>query len=296
MNEGEAIIRALIIERPNLAEEGLRAEEAGRNLYRLAGRRSRLFVKRFSKGDPYGEAEISISRRLGDVKELRIPRLECVIDSGETFLAAWEWLEGHDLRLEGRERLPEAFAQVGSFHAGHRNPLPVLSPTTRLAYSTIPELLRAEFDFLLSFLPPGCQIDTAPAIGLLSAGYPTLIHGDLHAGNILLTPQGLVFTDWGYAMNSLCLFDLSYVEYEAIPGEEVQGWWTIGPEEAKRVLEGYYTSSGFEGIDIPATHRAVRLWGELQGYFNCVKYHNRQAAKEAIKKIEWLAEGISCES
>ncbi len=117
--------------------------------------------------------------------------------------------------------------------------------------------MDAELDFLTGWYT--VERDTVKAKcremwRTLAAGYPTLIHGDLHPGNLRLTTRGLFFVDWGYARQTLNFFDLDYVRLLPMPGETEQPWWLITPDEATAVLPAYFAACGL-------AHLAPDHWG-----------------------------------
>jgi thiamine kinase-like enzyme len=113
------------------------------------------------------------------------------------------------------------------------------------------------------------------ASSLLSVGYATTIHGDMHPGNLRTTGEGLKFVDWGYCIPSLNLFDLGYIETIAWDDPPTGSpWWTITPGEACEILPAYHAACGLTGVDYQQVQLAVMFWSKLWAYENCMKFSN----------------------
>jgi thiamine kinase-like enzyme len=121
-------------------------------------------------------------------------------------------------------------------------------------------------------------------IARLEAGFATLIHGDMHPGNVIATPEKIWLVDWSYACNSLNLFDLDYVQSFPIESSG-PAWAQIYPEEARMVLPAYFKAAGLEGLDITRIHQAVMVWSLLRSIENAVKNGYRS---EALKERQQL--------
>ncbi len=257
------------------------------NAYELRHGSGALFVKVIPHGDPIGMNEIVVNQTLLTRDDLPVPRLILTTGVGDATLACWEWLEGGDLRTGSRHLLPEAFALLGRFHLARRHTGPVFSPTTHTAHGSIRELLDAERAVLCDGWNPDVKSACDPLFAMLEIGYPTLIHGDMHPGNLRLTERGLQFVDWGYARHSLNLFDLDYVRSVDL-GDEGPSWWTIQPAEAPAVLSAYARTCGLPFAGVLQAHHAVMLWGELCGHYNAMRKGDRKGAAQARQKVNLL--------
>jgi hypothetical protein len=250
----------------------------------------RYFIKVISDNDRLGQNELRVHQ--GVLATASIPRPDLVyqIKLPGITIACWEWLEGADLRTQRRDLLPEAFEQLGLFHAQQRHAGQVESPITQRVYDTVQRLVEAEILYLARHHEEQIRKAAGLAGSLLGTGYATVIHGDMHPGNLHLTGQGLKFVDWGYCIPSLNLFDLGYIEtIEFYNPDEEMPWWIIRPDEARSVLPAYYAAFGLGGVDYDLVQLAVMFWSRLWAYENCVKFKNKLDAAKSRKQLVTLA-------
>jgi thiamine kinase-like enzyme len=289
MNVQKAILEAI----QNIPEYGYPGEwrlaHLQENAYHLSGPAGAYFVKWISDDDAYGQNEIRINQEVLAHTDLPTPRLLQLIPAEQATIVCWEWLEGTDLRRQFRELLPQAFNSLGRFHAIQQHMGTVISPTTLRAFSTIGELLEAELAFLCRDFVPAIHSACKPYFELLrDSGYPTLIHGDMHPGNLRLTSRGLLFVDWGFALPSLNLFDLDYIQSVELEPEAEKNWWDITPVEAESILPAYFQSSGSGAVDMRAVHRAVMVWNQLGSSYNALSNGNETGARRCRQNLERL--------
>lgn len=257
--------------------------------YRLRGRDRSYFIKWISNSDEYGINEIMVNREILPTANIPTPRLLFESKGEEATLACWEWLEGVDLRHQHRNLLPKAFAMLAEFHAAQRHDKSVYSHATHQAFSTIKEMLEAEADLLCSFCGGSARSRCESILLPLEVGYSTLIHGDMHPGNIRFTQHGLEFVDWGYCTSSLNLFDLDYVR--SVPlGEQQVPWWIITPSESESVLPAYFEACGLGDLDYTRVHQAVMLRSELGSYRNCIQRKDQPGAALCRHNIDLFME------
>ena len=271
----------------NITEESL--EPVQEHAYHLRATPP-LFVKWISNDDILGQNEIKINRAAFQNETNIAARLIHTVQLADGVIGCWEWLTGSDLRKMHRNHLPEAFAQLGHFHAKHRHNQVVYSLITQKAYDTPRELLAAEHQFLCSYHDAEVVQRAKPMFSWLEAGFPTQIHGDLHPGNLKLHEGKVRFLDWGYSRSSLNLFDLGYIETIRFDVSNENEWWTITPQEAPAVLAAYYVAVGKPVENIDQIHRAVMLWAKLWSYYNCVRYENEVAAERCKRHINHILE------
>jgi thiamine kinase-like enzyme len=186
--------------------------------------------------------------------------------------------------------LPKAFTQLGKFHISQRHNQAVYSLLTYQAYDTPNELLAAEHEFLCSFHEDEIAQKAKPVFSKLEIGFPTIVHGDLHPGNIKLHAGKLKFIDWSYSRSSLNLFDLSYIETICDSDLSENKWWQITLTEAPEVLLAYYDAIGEPVENIGEIQRAITLWAKLWAYYNCVKYEDEVEAKKRKREIIHILE------
>jgi hypothetical protein len=229
------------------------------------------FIKWIPEDDLLGNNEIWVNQAILSKASIPTPRLIFTIKVVGASIAVWEWLEGLDLRYQHRDWLPRAFTLLGHFHAEQRHVGRMESLITHHSFESVKDLLKAELGFLCTGLENHVCKKAAWAFSLLEAGYPTLVHGDAHPGNIRLTDAGLKFVDWGYCASSLNLFDLGYIQNISQPRPVSDEWWHITKDEAGLVLSAYYDACGIKNPDIDRIQWAVVFWSKLWGYHNCLK-------------------------
>jgi hypothetical protein len=224
-------------------------------------------VKWISAHDTAGQNELRVGRMFRKQALLPVPQLmfEKPVEGG--VIAGWEWAEGVDLRMHRRDRLPEVFGWLGQLHRAMRNQGPVSAPPTGRKYPTAGKLLQAESLRLTALVDPPLRSQCTDLLGRLEIGYPTMIHGDMHPGNVIAGDDRVWFVDWGYACNSLNLFDLDYIH--SVPMPDSQHFWAIiHPLEAGPVLAAYFEAAGLPSADALPVHRAVMVWNLLRSLEN----------------------------
>jgi Ser/Thr protein kinase RdoA (MazF antagonist) len=263
-------------------------EQVQGNAYCLHNGDQSLFIKWISDDDRYGANEIWVNQQFLRQIPLVVPRFIGAWPTAGATVAAWEWLDGIDLRTVRRDLLPDAFAALGHFHASQRQAGPVYSPTNHQRYETIDALLQGELHFLCSHLDKPVEQECAPFFVRLQAGYGALIHGDMHPGNLRFADERLYFVDWGYARCSLNLFDLDYCQSVRFPQQDELPWWIVSPQEAEAVLPAYFAACGLAQLEVAPIHRAVMLWNELRSHYHSVLNQNQEEIVTCRRRIDWL--------
>lgn len=259
------------------------------NAYRLSRPEGAYFVKWIADGDAYGQNEIRVNQEILAKASLSAPRLLHVLLGEQGSVACWEWLEGTDLRFQSRHLLVQAFASLRRFHDEQRYSGAVFSPSTQQIYPTIDVMLQTERQVLCASLGEDIYARCAPSFDLLGdTAYATLIHGDMHPGNLRQTERGLVFVDWGFALRSLNLFDLDYVQSVDLGNREDMEWWDINTTEAELILPAYFENSALSASDIRRVHRAVMVWSQLRSHFNASSNGNETGSRRCRENLERL--------
>jgi hypothetical protein len=265
-----ALLHHFIQQRPPQFPAGeVVVREMQENVFQVKVGRHPFLVKWIGTDSSRGQNELRIGRLFGRFAVVPAPRLlfETALDHG--VIGGWEWIEGHDLREEGRENLIEAFTRLGEFHAALRNNGEVFSPPNGGKFAGVKEMLAAETHRLCTPFDQGIRERCVDIVSKLEVGYPTMIHGDMHPGNIIATEKKIWFVDWSYACNSLNLFDLDYIQSYALPPTG-PAWSQITPQEAVMVLPAYFQAAGLEDINYFQVHHAVMVWALLRTYDNSV--------------------------
>jgi Ser/Thr protein kinase RdoA (MazF antagonist) len=268
-----------------------RLEAMGEKTFRAGSEDRSVFVKWIAADDRRGQNEIEVNRSVLTGASIACPGLLHVIPCGADRLAVWEWVDGSDLRSTRRNSLPEAFRKLGAFHASQRGAFPVSSPISGNEYESIQALIDGETGIVCAGLPPTLGERCTRILQSLSCGYPTLIHGDMHPGNLIASAAGPVFVDWGFARRSINLFDLDYVESRPIQPAEA-AWWVIRPEEAEAVFKAYFPACGLAEADAMEIHRAVMVWAALWSLYNAGTMHDSNRAVSQ-QRLEYLVEVLA---
>ncbi len=253
--------------------------------YRLECGSELFFVKWIASSNTWGLNELRVNRSDLLRESSLAPSLLHTIDTEQGSIAIWDWLEGEDLRVKNRQLLPTFFAELGRFHLRQHNAGQVYSPTTGLGYRSLETMLDAEILYLGALYSEPERIYQSALAAILRQGYVTLIHGDVHPGNMYWSQSGLHLVDWGYALNSLNLFDLAYVRTCPLNGDE--DWWIINPPEAEPALQAYYAHCGMGNVDPVRTQWAVTLWVTLWALRNSLASRTPAAAM-CQQNIAWL--------
>ena len=246
------------------------------------------FIKWIPENDTRGNNEIWVNQNILANAKIPTPKLVCTAKTENATIICWEWLEGTDLRLQHRDKLPEAFALLGAFHAEYRCEKSGESLVTRRIYKSPGELIAADLEFLCSLHDTNVYTLSKKILKILEEGFPTYIHGDMHPGNIRSTRNGLKIVDWGYCQQSLNFFDLGYIQSEDLVTDGSDPWWNITPAETGKVLPGYYASCELSHLDPYQVQHAVMLWSELWSYSNAIKngiHSGAEIAKQNIARL-----------
>lgn len=272
-------------------QTGFTLTPAQENVYLLVNGGLKYHVKWIPAEDELGRNEVNVNATVLRDSAVPAPRMMLAAETEGGLVAAWEKLDGADLRAGNRQALPEAFRILGRFHLAERRDGPVHSNITGKDYPAIKELLRDEFQLHCSLLPDGQSLEQncSPALERLECGFPTFVHGDFHPGNIIKNDSGIFFLDWAYAHRGVNLLDLDYVESIELELEgEKLPWWTIGPAEAEAALSAYFDACGLRLRDMMSIHRAVMLHAQLRSHTNARRHGNEAGAAVALSNIRQL--------
>lgn len=262
------------------------------NAYRMRGEAGSLFVKLIALTDLRGQNEIRINREWSEAPGFPGPSFLFCVRAGVDSLCGWEWIDGADLREQGRDLLPRAFARLGQFHALNRNGHGVYGPSTGIKYASVAAMLEGERACLTARLESQVAARCASAFRRLEAGHVTRIHGDVHPGNVRTVDDRIYLVDWGYAANSLSLFDLAYVRRHRAHGAGADAWWHIGPGETDAVLAAYFAASDIGEANWQPLSWAVEVWSALDAHNNACERQDSTGLADSLADLhELLAEG-----
>lgn len=248
-------------------EVGVREIQA--NVFQVKSGGHLFLVKWIAANNQNGQNELRIGRLFARFPVVPAPRLVFETLTRDGTLGGWEWIDGHDLREQGREFLLDAFTRLGELHRMLRNDGEVQVPPRGERYPCLAELLAGEAYRLTAPFDSKTRSRCTEILGRLQVGYPTLIHGDMHPGNVLTNDRRVWLVDWSFACNSLNLFDLDYIYSTALPPSG-PAWSQITPMEAVLALPAYFQAAGLDHIHYFETHHAVMVWNVLRSYENGV--------------------------
>jgi len=244
----------------------------------------RLFVKlppedaaqrRFVTENGMGRREALFYRRLSAEVPVRVPRCFFAVanDAGDRYVILLENLADGGCGFRNAstrysvDYVREVLAVFARLHAGFWN-----SPRFAADLSWVESpgfhpmglaLVERALDMYAEIMPPafaemgGFYLDHAPAIHeLWSRGAPTLVHGDVHDGNLFYDEVRAEpgFIDWAIVGKTSCMRDVAYF---------MTG--TLEPEDRARrqreLLEFYYAALAEQGV---SELRPDELWRQFQ--------------------------------
>jgi len=112
------VLACLAARRPHGLPPGeLSIREIQEHVYQLnVASKWQFLVKWIARDNHLGQNELRVTRVLRRHKLIPAPPLVFEQTMSQGSFAGWVWIQGHDLREKGRDRLPEAFAQLGQIH------------------------------------------------------------------------------------------------------------------------------------------------------------------------------------
>jgi len=288
--DAEELLRSLQTNPPGALPPGrLSVRQVQENVFRVEAGGWPFLVKWIAANNTAGQNELRIGRLFARYPVVPAPRLVFEQPGESGTLAGWEWIDRSDLRLQGRENLIEAFTRLGELHRMLRNTGEVISPPNGPRYANVTEMLAVETYRLTAAYDLPAQGQCGDILARLGSGYATLIHGDMHPGNIIASGERVWFVDWSFTCNSLNQFDLDYVLSVALPPGG-PAWAKIYPREAALALPAYFRAAGLDGLQYFQVHQAVMLWNLLRNYENCVINGYRAELAGIRAQIQMLLE------
>jgi len=197
------------------------------------------------------------------------------IDQGG--IAILDWVDGVSLKEANREMLPRLFSALRDWHESNRDLGSIFSPYTKDSYSCIAEFVEAETE--IHCRNAGLTEIQSRAIDRLQGldyGFVTLLHGDVHPGNILVNEDRLTLLDPEHVHCNVNLLDLDYVDLWESPTAEAP-WWSIA-KYASACVDEYFKGCGLPADQIQAAMQSVRLLTALRAVTNSLHYETGQTA------------------
>lgn len=198
------------------------------------------------------------------------PFVGALPERGWLFLAE---AEGHPLSPDDPGGVSFAYAHLAAMHrtqagkvaqimASPAAPALRTSPNTALSAELYERRIRVTTRSLAAAgIPISLPVQVGELPGLLAATGLTLLHGDFHAGNVIMGEGGLTLMDWELCGVGSPLLDLAYLEPEG------QGW----PGAPSGVLAWHalrlYHEEGplasMEWDEFLRAQRGARLWARF---------------------------------
>ena len=255
-----------------------------RNSFRV----DHAFLKWIPDDDHKGNNEIRKYREILDTDDIHIPDLLSIIPTPGGVLGVWKWLEGEDLRIANRERIPQAFEMLGRYHRKRCKVEQLESDITHKKYGSISDLLDSELESIWTFADDSLKCKCRRSLAVLENGFPTHNHGDVHPGNMVFSEGYIYFVDWGYSHFGFNFSDLSYLWDNNICSDCPDGWWMIKGDEAEKSMKAYLESVGQSEQSARDIMLAVMLRNQLHSYANAIGNELEEEAIECKKLIYYL--------
>ena len=161
------------------------------------------------------------SRQINDL----VQKVTDLILIEDCVIALLEWIDGESLKDVNRNLLPDFFAVLRGWHEKNINAGSIYSPYTDQEYESIDAFIAAEVAYHLNMANLATlESKCIASISGLNYGYATILHGDMHPGNVLFNGSRFVLLDPEYVHCGINLLDLDYIECRRST-EEDPPWW-----------------------------------------------------------------------
>lgn len=207
--------------------------------------------------------------------------------SEDDTLAVFDWIDGATAREVGPHLLPRFFESLANWHRDNVCELPVYSPYTAEDYSDLSAFLDGETSHHLRVLGrPDLEGRCRHLLRPLAAGYVTLVHGDVHPGNILYAADGSFRLLDPESVHVSCNFlDLDYIDWLALEPDPTP--WCVIREYANDSVAAYFDAIGMPEAHIRPVMTAVVLLTALRSHTNGMKL-----APDTLERSRLRIEGI----
>jgi hypothetical protein len=194
-----------------------------------------------------------------------------LIEFGNYVIAVLDWIDGDSLKEANLDLLPNFFSLLSDWHKKNINTDAIYSPYTDEEYESVDVFIEAEVIFHLN--NAGLSTLARKCIALLSAlnyGYSTILHGDIHPGNIQFDGSRFMLLDPEYVHCGINVLDLDYVNFDASPAKE-SPWWEI-TLRATECLYAYFADDTDSKDHIGEIMKSVKIINSLRSISNSLIY------------------------
>ncbi|MBT3273552.1 MAG: phosphotransferase [Spirochaetales bacterium] len=223
--------------------------------------------------------------RTKQIEELMQPVTD-IVHEKDYVIALLDWIDGDSLKGVNRNLLPKFFTKLREWHEKNINADAIYSPYTNEKYESIDDFVVAEATFhLKSAKLADFQKQSIDLLSGLRYGFITVLHGDIHPGNIQFDGNRFTLLDPEYVHCGINLLDLDYIEYDVLPEEETP-WWAI-VKEAKQSLHAYFAKDTKTRYYTGEIMQSVKTLNLLRSISNSLIYKtgNTEQVVEQYRKF-----------
>ncbi|QQO10049.2 hypothetical protein [Breznakiella homolactica] len=137
---------------------------------------------------------------------------------GKNYFVLEKYVEGDTDPETIRAIMPGIFYKIGVFHRENKAEGRVWSMySDGRKFDSIEDMVRYEFSYHESYWEDTKTLDPClSAVMNLTKGFRTVLHGDLHLGNVILRDSGPVLIDTEWSALSLNMFEFEHVDFFGI--------------------------------------------------------------------------------
>jgi hypothetical protein len=267
-----------LIRRSGLVSPRARVERVGSRSYRVGQDDLHFLAKVIEAEDETAIHALSLAEADSHRTESLLQKVLAIRSFETHVIALLEWIDGVTVKQGSREDLPRFFAKLGAWHRGNQTDEPVASPYTGRRYDDIGAYLAETAACQLERMDLTSQIDTCRSyLSPLTNGFKTLVHGDVHPGNILQAGNRYVLLDPELVHIDICFLDLDYLNPDPT-NIESREWWWIG-DEAVECVRAYLRSTGIPNQRAFAVVRAVHILTLMRSYTNALESEGHESER-----------------